>query len=96
MAKYKKKLHVLKFVLETKTSGLTFLPLNEKIWELEGISDANFTTEKETHISVMGYFISVLGIALALQNPGQKAIVISTTEVEYVGIIRIHDFIKNS
>ena len=43
MAQYKEMLHVLKFILETKTCGLKFLPLNEEIWKLEGITDANFT-----------------------------------------------------
>ena len=55
MAQYKKMFHVLKSVLETKTYGLKFLMLNDMIWKLEGISDVNFTSDKETHISVVGY-----------------------------------------
>ena len=43
MAQYKEMLHVLKFVLETKTYWLKFLLLNDKIWKMEGISDVNFT-----------------------------------------------------
>ena len=42
MAQYKEMLHVLKFILETKTCGLKFLPLNEEIWKLEVIIDAKF------------------------------------------------------
>ena len=42
MAQFKEMLHVLKFMLETKTYGLKFVLLNNKIWKLEGISDVNF------------------------------------------------------
>ena len=38
----------------TKTYRLKFLQLNDKIWKLEEISDANSALEKETHISVTG------------------------------------------
>ena len=62
-AQYKEMLHVLKFVLETKTCGLKFLLLNEKIWKLEGISDVNFASDKERHISVMGYVFYLWALA---------------------------------
>ena len=57
MAQYKEMLHVLKFMLKTKTHELKFLPLNDKIWKLKGISDVNFASDKETHSSVTGYAI---------------------------------------
>ena len=66
MAQYKEMLHVLKFVLETKTCWLKFLPLNEKIWKLEGISDANFTSDNKTHISVTGYVLYIIWTYLSL------------------------------
>ena len=65
MAQYKEMLHVLKFMLETKPYGLTFLLLNDKIWKLEGISDLNFASNKETHISVTGYVVYYMGIHIA-------------------------------
>ena len=69
MVQYKEMLHVLKFILETKTYGLKFLPLNEKIWKLEGISDAKFTSDKETHITVTGYVIYLMGIPIMWRKP---------------------------
>ena len=42
MAQHKEMLHMLKFVLETKTCWLKVLLLNDKIWKMQGISDANF------------------------------------------------------
>ena len=57
MAQYKKRLPVLKFVLEIQTHGLKFLPLNNKIQKLEEINDANFASDKETCINVTGYNI---------------------------------------
>ena len=68
VAQYKEMLHVLKFMLETKTHGLKFLPLNDKIWKLEGISDVNFALDKETHISVTGYVIYFMGIPITWQS----------------------------
>ena len=62
MTQYKEMLHVLKFILETTTCWLKFLLLNEKIWKLEGIRDANFALDKETCISVPGYVIYFIGI----------------------------------
>ena len=64
MAQYKEMLHVLKFMLETETYGLKFLPLNDKIWKLEGISDVNSASDKEIHISVTGYVIYFMGITI--------------------------------
>ena len=65
MAQYKEVSCVLKFMLETKTYGLKFPPLNDKIWKLEGISDANFVSDKEMHISVTGYIIYFMGTTIA-------------------------------
>ena len=70
MPQYKEMVHVLKFVLKTKTYGLKFLPLNDKIWKLERISDANFTSDKETCISVAGYVIYFMGIPITWQSHG--------------------------
>ena len=52
MAQYKEMLHVLKFMLEMKSYELKFLPLNDEIWKLEEISDVNFASDKEIHISM--------------------------------------------
>ena len=65
MGQYKEMFHVLEFVLEMKTYGLKFLPLNNKIWKLEGISDANFASDKEMCISVTAYVIDFMGIPIA-------------------------------
>ena len=65
MAQHREMLNVLKFVLETKTYGLKVLPLNDKIWNLEGMSDATFASDKETHISVTGCTIYFMGIPIA-------------------------------
>ena len=89
MAQYKDMLHVLKFVLETKPCGLKFLPLKEKIWKVEGISDANFTSDRESCIIVTGYHIYFMGIPIAWQTCGQNGVVISTTEVEYVALSEV-------
>ena len=94
MAQYKEMLHVLKFVLETKTCWLKFLPLNEKIWKLEGISDANFTSDNKTHITVTGYVLYYMDIPITWQSHGQKGIVISTTEVEFVALSEVVTTLK--
>ena len=94
MAQYKEMLHVLKFMLETKTYELKFLLLNDKIWKLEGISDANFASDKEMCISVTGYIIYFMGIPIAWQSPEEKGVVISTTEAEYVALSEVVTTLK--
>ena len=94
MAQYNEMLHVLKFMMETKTRGLKFLPLNDKIWKLEGISDANFMSDKEMHISATGYVIYFMGIPITWESRGQKGVVISTTEVEYVVLSEVVTTLK--
>ena len=69
-----KMLHVLKFILGTKTCGLEFLPLNEKIWKLEGISHANCTLVKETCISVMGVLFIFCAYLLLGKAVDKKAL----------------------
>ena len=71
MAQYKEMLHMFKFVLEMKTYGLKFLPLNGEIWKLEGISDVNFASDKEMHIRVTGNVTYFMGILIAWQSHGQ-------------------------
>ena len=71
MAQYKEMLHMFKFVLEMKTYGLKFLPLNGEIWKLEGISDVNFASDKEMHVRVRGNVIYFMGILIASQSHGQ-------------------------
>ena len=52
-------------------------------------SDANFASDKEIHISVTGYVIYFMGIPIAWQSHGQKNVVVSTTEVEYVALLEV-------
>ena len=49
----------------------------------------NFASDKETHISVTGYDIYFMGIPITWQSCGQKGIVISTTEAEYVALSEV-------
>ena len=94
MAQYKEMLHVLKFMLETKTYGLKFVLLNDKIWKLEGISDVDFASDKEMHISVTGYVIYFMVVPIAWQSRGQNGVVILTTEAEYVVLSEVVTTLK--
>ena len=53
-----------------------------------------FASDKETCISVMGYVIYFMGVPVAWQSHGQKHIVISTAEAEYVAISKVVTTLK--
>ena len=94
MAQCKEMLHMLKCMLKMRTYGLKFLPLNGEIWKLEGISDVNLASDKETHISVTGYVIYFMAIPFVCQSCGQKDIVTSTTKAEYVALSEVVTTLK--
>ena len=81
---------LIRFVLSTKDYGLKFELMNDmKKWALKALSDIDFTSDKETRISVFGYIIYFWRIPIAWGRKGMKSVVLSTTEAEYMGLSEI-------
>jgi len=66
--------------------GLKLKPEDDdnKLWELKAFSDVDFTGDKETRISVMGYVIYFMNVQVCWHSRGQKSVTLSTTEAKYV------------
>ena len=78
---------VIKFVLETKTLGMSMVPIfKDGIWKLEALSDTprDFANDKDTRHSVYGYIVYFCGIPVVWKSKRKKNVLLSTTEAEYV------------
>ena len=85
-AAYKEMLRVIKFVIDTKNLGINVAPtliINNE-WNIEGFSDSDFGGDKDTRISVAGFIIYLMGVPISWRNKGQKSVVLSNSEAEYV------------
>ena len=60
-----------------------------KNWALKALSDSDFSSDKETRISVSGYIIYFHGIPIAWRSKGMKSVVLSTTEAEYMALSKV-------
>jgi hypothetical protein len=92
---FKEMTRVVKYVLDTKTKGLK-LELNTKQqgWYLEGLSDSDFATDKDTRISVTGYIVYFCGIPVAWRSRSQRGVTLSTSESELVACSELIKEIK--
>ena len=70
------------------------LIFNDGIWKLEALSDSDFVNDKDTRYSVYGYIIYFCGVPVAWKSKSMKSVVLSTTEVEYVGVSEVVKEIK--
>ena len=84
-------LRLLKFILDTRNAKLKIFPNNkdEKVWEIKGITDASFASNKETRRSVTGYLIFLNGVLIAWKSKTQHHVTISTTKSEYVALSHV-------
>ena len=81
---------VIRHVLSTKGYGLKFELRKDMIkWALKALCDSDFASDKETRISVFGYFIYFCGIPIAWRSKGMKSVVLSTTEAEYMALSEV-------
>jgi len=77
---------VFKYALDTQNIGLKLKPEDNdnKQWELNAYSDADFAGDKETCIHITGYVVYFMNIPVCWLSSGQKSVTLSTTEAEYV------------
>ena len=76
---------LIRFVLSTKDYGLKFKLIKSiRKWVQKALSDSDFTSDKETRISVFGYVIYFCGIPSAWRSKGMKSVELSTTEADYM------------
>ena len=66
-AAYKKLLHVVKYVLDTKNLGLKIEPMgnSNKPWEIVYFSNSNYTGDTVSRQSLSGSILYVVGIPVS-------------------------------
>jgi hypothetical protein len=79
---------VLKFVVDTKWKGLRIQPnINkEDMWSIRSYSDSDYCADKETRRSITGFIVYLMDVPISWKSKGQRGVVLSTTEAEYVAI----------
>ena len=60
-----------------------------KKWALKALNDSDFSSNKETRISVFGYIIYFCGIPIVWRSKGMKSVVLSTTEAECMALSEV-------
>ena len=89
-AHYKELLRVIKFTLDDKHRVLGMTPKKDmKLWTLKGISDSEFSGDKDTRISVGGYIVYLMGIPIAWRSKAQCGVTLRSTEAEYMAMSKI-------
>jgi hypothetical protein len=92
---FKEMQRVVKYVLDTKEKGLRLeLNADRKGWYLEGLSDSDFATDKDTRISVTGYIVYFCGVPVAWRSRAQRGVTLSTSEAELVACSELIKEIK--
>jgi hypothetical protein len=79
---------LMKYVVDTKWKGLKMVPdMNkEDVWSIKGFSDSDYCADKETRRSITGFIIYLMGVPISWKSKGQRGVVLSTTEAEYVAV----------
>jgi hypothetical protein len=79
----------IKFVLATRNYGLKIEPdasQGEGDWEMKIFTDSEYAGDKNTRISVGGYIIFLLGVAILWKSKAQKSVTLSSAEAEFVAL----------
>jgi hypothetical protein len=75
---------VMEFVSATKQHQLTIFPKFKERHNIQGFSDSNFASDKDTRRSVTGFAIFYAGTLVSWKSKAQQCVTLSTTEAEYV------------
>ena len=86
-AHWKMLLRIIRFVEKTKNYELILEPKRQGLnWELRGYCDSDYAGDADTRISVSGFVIYINGCLVSWKSKGQRSVVLSSTEAEYVAI----------
>ena len=58
-------------------------------WDLKAFSDSDFAGDIDSRKSVSGYIIYLCGAPIAWQSKGQKSVLLSSTEAEYMAVSEV-------
>jgi hypothetical protein len=81
----------VKYILDTKDKGLLLSPtelVNDE-WEFTAFSDSDYSGDRDLRLSVTGYVIYLMGVAVAWASRAQRNVTLSSTEAEYVAVSEV-------
>ena len=92
----KELLRVIAHTLLNPDLGLKLIPheLIDLHWVLRGLSDADFSTDKDNRKSITGFILYLLGCPISRKSKGQGAVSLSSTESEYYAMSEIVQEVK--
>jgi hypothetical protein len=84
-------LRVIKFVIDTENKALRLKPKKtaDPLFYMEGISDSEYGSDKDTRISVYGYIIYFCGAPIAWKSKSGKSVTLSSTEAEHYAMSEV-------
>jgi hypothetical protein len=86
----KNMLRCIKFVIDTKEKGLLIAPFDlDDVWEFQAFCDSDYSGDRDKRLSVTGYIIYLMGVAIAWKARAQRSVTLSSTEAEYVAISEV-------
>jgi hypothetical protein len=88
---FKMLLRAIKYVVLTKNKNLRFEPstLVENKWSVVAYCDSDYAGDTDTRVSVTGFMVFVLGVAIAWKSKAQRNVTLSSTEAEYTAIAEV-------
>ena len=87
-AAYKKLLHVIRYVIDTKNLGLKIEPTGNynKPWEIICFSNSKYSEDLVSRQSISGFILYVLDILVSWQSKLQKSVSLSSSKMEYIAL----------
>jgi hypothetical protein len=89
MAAYKELMRTIKFVVDTKWYGLKMVPTyNAKTgqWTITIYTDSDWAGDKDNRISITGYIVFLMGVAVLWKSQAQRSVSLSSSEAEYYAL----------
>ena len=85
---WKALIRMIKYVLDTKEKRLKIEPKmdSDDLFYMEGISDSEYSGDKDTRISVYGYIIYFCGAPVSWKSKSGRSVTLSSTEAEYFAL----------
>jgi hypothetical protein len=84
-------MRTIKFVLDTKNFGLCIKPnaVVDDMWDLQAYSDSDYSGDWDLRLSLTGYVIYLMGVAVAWSSRAQRNVTLSSTKAEYVAVSEV-------
>ena len=77
---------LINYVLNTKDKVYVMHPQKGKEWILEAMADSDYSGDKDSRLSILGYVVFLRKVAISWRSKAQRSVTLSTSEAEYVAI----------